>query len=928
MKNKIILLISMSLFVILLLCCVSVFAAPICPVPVEFTQPNGDIITVTSYGDEFFSWQEDENGNIIAYDEESHSYKYAEIEDGKIVSTSQNVKKNTTFKIFSNELFQHKIQREDIIPLWENAERIDYSKPIEDNEIQLMSANETQETENLFTILIEFNDVKIKYGSEFWSKQMFLDEPGALSVVNYWKENANGKAVFTPVDTSGLKDKVGNEGIVSVGEYTDTKYIIKAVSDGVVQVYFDMPHPAKTWNDNIQETNNVVLMAVKSLEEHFDFSIEKPHIITIFAGYDMLIGSGAGEGQVQGHTSGTTIELSSGINLGTYTVQGERLNENVPAGIGVICHELGHSVFNLPDLYFSRTANGPSNSVAEYSLMSEGNFGRRYDPIDWNKNYDDPYAQYYGHVPVHLDPWCKIKCGFITPILVNDWEGDISSISDVIDDSKYNIIKVQSKADTKQYFLIENRQLIGFDKGLEPINTHDIYPYNNLFNGGVLIYHIDENVNYIHNNDAEMHLFMNIERSNNGNAYDPKPHMWAYLNKNGRNGFNHETEPNSNFHQAKSRGEKCSSLKDCHPQTIESGISIEVLDESSSSMRVRIRVDDEYKIKESNETFSDIFPDINFCNAVIDILKKDDSIERNPNDVISTEDWLKILLIERLSLNDCNIEDLTGIQNFSKLTTLYCKNNKLTKLDLSKNPMLMNVSCSNNELTELDITKCEKLLYFHCENNLLKELDLSGNTNLLQLYCFGNQLEELNLKNNLDLGTLHCYDNYMNGNYELSIYKFDKFDKVFGIAESSKFKYSPQKTLIETPTPTAESSPTPTAEPSPTPTAEPTPTPMATVNPTMPPIINDNKVEFIELDSNTVLATLMFSDGNLPKLENILMFVSYKDETGNLMRVQMPQPIGLYALFKVPEELNDCDIEVYVWDKNMRPLMEVQRFTE
>lgn len=168
----------------------------------------------------------------------------------------------------------------------------------------------------------------------------------------------------------------------------------------------------------------------------------------------------------------------------------------------------------------------------------------------------------------------------------------------------------------------------------------------------------------------------------------------------------------------------------------------------------------------------------------------------------------------------------------------------------------------------------------------------------------------------------------MNGNYELSIYKFDKFDKVFGIAESSKFKYSPQKTLIETPTPTAESSPTPTAEPSPTPTAEPTPTPMATVNPTMPPIINDNKVEFIELDSNTVLATLMFSDGNLPKLENILMFVSYKDETGNLMRVQMPQPIGLYALFKVPEELNDCDIEVYVWDKNMRPLMEVQRFTE
>ena len=169
----------------------NVFAAPICPVPVEFTQPNGDVITVTSYGDEFFSWQEDENGNIITYDEESNSYKYAEIKDNKIISTSHIVGGISLFSAFS-----HKIQREDIEPLWESAERIDYSKPMEDNEIQLMSANETQETsetKKLLTILIEFEDVKIQYGADFWSKQMFCDEPGAISVVNYWKENANGK---------------------------------------------------------------------------------------------------------------------------------------------------------------------------------------------------------------------------------------------------------------------------------------------------------------------------------------------------------------------------------------------------------------------------------------------------------------------------------------------------------------------------------------------------------------------------------------------------------------------------------------------------------------------------------------------------------------------------------------------------------------
>lgn len=666
-------------------------------------------------------------------------------------------------------------------------------------EFRTMSADEPQKPlthQKLLTILIEFNDVKIKMGSDFWNKEMFDTTPGKLSVVNYWKENSNGLDIFEPADTSGVE--VGRKGTVSYEDYTDIAYEIIARADGVVRISLDIPHPTPTGSEGKNGLHKAVIMVIGALEENdFDFTAEKSHIVTIFAGYGQSIAQGTvGKGHFRAYTSATGVETPGGIMLDPYTAQPEMYSLDIHDGIGTICHELGHSVFKLPDLYFSELPVGPSDGLCNYSLMSIGCWGRRYDPTDWNKNYNDPYAAQRGHVPSHLDPWCKIKCGFVTPeLVVSDWDGNISSISDTVTDSKYNIIKVMSKADPKQYFLIENRQLAGFDKGLEELNSWSNYPYENIFNGGILIYHIDENVNYSHNNNTNKHLFMNIERSNNGSVSDPDPHLWAYLDKDGRNVFNTETTPNSNFHQAKSRVERCSKDDDCHPQMIESGISIEVLDESSPSMRVRIRVDDEYKIAENGQTFSDVFPDINFCNAVIDILKKDDSIERNPNDVISTEDWLKILLIERLSLNDCNIEDLTGIQNFSKLTTLYCKNNKLTKLDLSKNPMLMNVSCSNNELTELDITKCEKLLYFHCENNLLQELDVSGNTNLVQLYCFGNQLEELNLKNNFDLGTLHCYDNYMGDNYEVSIDKFDDFDKVFGKPESSRFKYSPQKTL-------------------------------------------------------------------------------------------------------------------------------------
>lgn len=128
--------------------CVTSFAAPIYPAPVEFTQPNGDVITVTPYGDEFFSWKEDENGNVITYDEESNSYKYAEIKDNEIVPTSQTVGELSLFSIFS-----HKIQREDIMPLWENAERIDYSKPNDSDGIQLMSLEEMQETDGIKNFL-------------------------------------------------------------------------------------------------------------------------------------------------------------------------------------------------------------------------------------------------------------------------------------------------------------------------------------------------------------------------------------------------------------------------------------------------------------------------------------------------------------------------------------------------------------------------------------------------------------------------------------------------------------------------------------------------------------------------------------------------------------------------------------------------------
>ena len=79
-----------------------------------------------------------------------------------------------------------------------------------------------------------------------------------------------------------------------------------------------------------------------------------------------------------------------------------------------------------------------------------------------------------------------------------------------------------------------------------------------------------------------------------------------------------DTIPNSKLHEYKGLS-ACDITMDCHPQTIESGISIEVLDKSGQTMRVTVRADDEYIISKSNTEFSEIFPDEKFCNAIIEI---------------------------------------------------------------------------------------------------------------------------------------------------------------------------------------------------------------------------------------------------------------------------------------------------------------------
>ena len=103
--------------------------------------------------------------------------------------------------------------------------------------------------------------------------------------------------------------------------------------------------------------------------------------------------------------------------------------------------------------------------------------------------------------------------------------------------------------------------------------------------------------------------------------------------------------------------------------------------------------------------------------------------------------------VKGISVWGKGIETLEGIEYFPKLETLYCANNKLTELDVSKNTALEWLKCYQNQLTSLDVSQNTKLEVLHCYENKLTSLDVSKNTQLRALRCSQNNLTSLNVEN-------------------------------------------------------------------------------------------------------------------------------------------------------------------------------------
>jgi M6 family metalloprotease-like protein len=335
-------------------------------------------------------------------------------------------------------------------------------------------------------ILVEFKNRKLVDSKPAdWEERFFGD---SSSVNDYFAEVSFGAFDLVPAD-----EKFGTK------------------NDGIVKVKLNMKHPntkgtigvknRKTTKKALQAANKYVDYSKLDLNDDGAISVDEAIFIIVCAGYEGSYGGGnAKTPNVWGHKwslfgSQSAPKLDGVLvadyrSNGGYTQFGEwhQLKSGAQvdaqaaghmATIGIMCHEVGHDMGRLPDLY---DTDGSSEGIGNWGLMGSGS---------WNG------SEYFGDSPSHLMGWSRYFLGWVTPKKYNKISKifTIKNIEENIKSSLYLLGVNPGDAEYDgdgEYFLIENRQLVGYDSELP--------------GSGLLIWHIDESKS---SNDEEGHQKIN-----------------------------------------------------------------------------------------------------------------------------------------------------------------------------------------------------------------------------------------------------------------------------------------------------------------------------------------------------------------------------------------------------------------------------------
>ncbi len=453
------------------------YAVPAYKNIIELIQPDGSKINVRLFGDEFYHWYEDLQGYTILKDVTSKNWVYAEkSSNGSLVPTQY-----TVGKTVPDSLITKKSMKDEVLISKAKQKAFDFKKSIlqKTSSIDLKKAPVTGSKGNL-VILVNFSDRVFTLSQSSFNN--------LFNATNYTYDGAKGSV-----------KEFYNE--VSYGKFT---------FDSVVTTIVTIPNNYRYYGQNDsygydlrpREMVRDALIALNSTG--FDFSSVD---LDNDGWIDSLVVVHAGCGEEAGADPDTiwshrwqlssTYTTHDGKRILDYSTVPEKRGNNESSTyitrIGVICHELLH-ILDMPDLYDTTYT---SAGLGDFCLMASGS---------WNG--------VSGTTPSHPSAWLKYQLGWITPQTASLGTNTIG-LSATSDTAFYKF--TGTDFDSREYFLMENRQSTGFDTGLPGTQR------------GLLIYHIDERKWNYGDNDDSSHYLVDIEEAD-GTSNFIQDHLARNLN--------------------------------------------------------------------------------------------------------------------------------------------------------------------------------------------------------------------------------------------------------------------------------------------------------------------------------------------------------------------------------------------------------------
>lgn len=481
------------------------YGVPAAPLSYELVQPDGTRFRAITKGDEWSNWIETVAGYTIAQGGDSYWYYVREYLGDQPILDS--IPADTLPSMYLNK--HTRPVRTDL----------GLAPPAAELQQEIMAAAPVGTYSGpVLLILAEFDTQEGFYGESEWASRIG-------NAADFYSKASYGKVTLTPAEETS---NVANNGVV-----------------GWVNIGVDHPDSRSNADVNEQLARDAILAADPyvdffAYDKNGDGRVESNElaIVVVVAGYESAYGGGPSP-SVWGHAYciWNLLPPLDGVHVGScdggwgYAMFGEQhrsisVNDAHQATMGIMVHELGHLIFDLPDLY---DTDRSSSGIGAFCVMSGGG---------WGQKSSDSYA---GETPVLPSAWVKYNRGWADGA---EGSGTVSlTAAGATSVTSANSVYRASTPVSYEYFLVENRQPAGYDRGLEGWLSTSF--------GGVAIWHVDDNQ---FDNSTDDHRWVDLEEADGtpmGTSRGSRTDLWYAGNA---TIFNDTTNPNSNLYDGSPSG--------------------------------------------------------------------------------------------------------------------------------------------------------------------------------------------------------------------------------------------------------------------------------------------------------------------------------------------------------------------------------------